>query len=46
MLQDEERLQIEYKDLLQRKLAKVFKFSICQVVAIGPLLVHALDLMK
>ena len=46
VLQEEERLQVEYKDKIAKKLNKVFKFSICQIVAIGPLLIHALDLMQ
>ena len=46
MLQEEERRKIEFKDQLATTLKKLFPFNICQVVAVGPLLVSALDLLK
>ena len=46
MLQEEERRKIEFKDQLATTLKKLLPFNICQVVAVGPLLVSALDLLK
>ena len=46
MLQEEEQRKIDFKNELCRKLQKIFKFDISQVLALGPLVVHAMDLVK
>ena len=42
-MKDEEH---EFMDILKERLAKLFTFNICQVVALGTLIVNALDLMS
>ena len=45
-LYDEEEKKLQYKDQLAKSLGKIVKFDICQVLAVGPLLIHAIDRLR
>ena len=45
-MNNEERRQVEYKDELARLLQPFFPCSVNQVIAIGPMLVYAMTLLK
>ena len=45
-LSQEDQERANFEEVLKRKLKNLFNFSICQVLALGPLIVHVLKLMN